>query len=124
MAINVIARRQHVQRIIARDPWAITAYRPGRTPDSSETSWEFTGTIKASGARGAPLEALPSVSLQGEGMIARYGWVLLAPYDTPVLKERDTITAVQTSSGNTRYFEVVYCGRYTEKLEVILDERQ
>jgi len=124
MAINVVARRQHTQRVINRDPWTVIAYRPGRTPDSVETSWEFTGTIRASGARGAPLEALPYAHMQGEGPIARYGWVLLAPYNTPVLKERDTITAVQTSSSITRHFEVVYCGQYAEKLEVILDERQ
>ena len=124
MPINVVARRQHMQRIIARDPWSVTAYSSGRTPDQSETSWEFTGTIRPSGARGAPMEALPVTHLQGEGPISRYGWVLLAPYDTPVLTERDKIIAVQSSSGITRHFDVVYCGRYAEKLEVILDERQ
>lgn len=124
MPINVVARRQHMQRVINRDPWTVTVYRTGRTPDQAETTWEFEGTIRSSGARGAPMEALPYTHLQGEGPIARYGWVLLAPYDTPVLAERDKITAVQSSSSITRYFDVVYCGQYAEKLEVILDERQ
>ena len=124
MAINVVARRQHVGRVIARDPWTVTAYRPGRTPDQAETSWEFTGTIRPSGARGAPLESLPVARLVGEGPASRYGWVLLAPYNTPVLGVRDKITAIQSSSSLTRHFDVIYCGRYAEKLEVILDERQ
>lgn len=118
-------RRRDVLKIINDDPWIVTIYRTGRTPDDAETSFSFVGRIQPVGARGAPREERPrATALQGELPVGYYGWALLAPYDTPKMLTRDTVKATQQSSGIVRTFRVAYSGQYAYKHEVIMDERE
>lgn len=121
--MNVSVRRVDVQNIIDDDPWDIVAHRRGRTPDDAEIEITCVGRIQPAGARGVP-RVERSATLTGEGPIARYGWVLLAPYDTTPFQVDDEITATQRSSSIVRYFRVAFSGRFSYKYEVVIDERQ
>ena len=121
--MNVTARRADVQYIIDDDPWDVVVFRRGRTPDDDEITFTCVGRIQPAGARGVP-RVDRSALLTGEGPIARYGWVLLAPYDTTPFVVQDEITATQRSSSIVRHFHVAYSGRYSYKYEVVIDERQ
>lgn len=121
--MNLIARRRDAQKIIDDDAWDIVVYRAGRTPDDDETTFTCVGRIQPAGARGVP-RVERSVSLGGEGTVGRYGWVLLAPYDTDAFLTQDEIVATQRSTSVVRYFTVAYSGRFSYKYEVIIDERQ
>jgi len=105
------------------DPWDVTIFREGRTPDDAEVSFSFVGRIIPLGswttARGMGLN-VP----KGEIPPGTYGWMLLAPYDVANMLTNDTVTAVQQFSGLTRYFRVGFCARYAYKYEVVLDERE
>jgi len=121
--MKLAMRRADTQKIIDNDPWDVTIYRDGITPDDAEITFSCVGSITASGARGAPRERA-AANMPGESPVGRYGWVLLAPWDTVVFKTRDTVVAVQQSTSISREFTVVYSGQYAYKHEVILDERQ
>jgi len=121
--MNLTVRRNDTQKIIDDDPWSVTVYREGLTPDNTETTFACTGKIVPAAARGASREQV-SAGLTGESSIGIYGWALLAPYDTTPFLTRDELVAVQQSTGVSRKFRVVYSQRYAYKYEVILDERQ
>jgi len=123
--VNLVVRKRNTLKIINDDPWDVVVYRAGRTPDDTEIKFELVGRIEPIGARGAPREERPrATALQGELPIGYYGWVLLAPYDTPKMLTRDEVTATQRSSENVRKFRVAYSGQYANKYEVIMDERE
>ena len=122
--MNLVVQRAQTQLIIDDDPWDITVIRAARTQDDAETTFTCVGSIKPSGARGAPSERLPSYMLPGMPPVGRYGWVLLAPWDTDEFKTRDSITAVQRSTSFTRLFNVIFSSKYAYKYEVIVDERE
>jgi len=123
--INQAVRKLNTLKIINDDPWDITVYRAGRTPDDTEITFTLVGRIDPVGARGAPREERPrATALQGELPIGYYGWVLLAPSTTQRILTRDKIVATQRSSENVRKFRVAYAGQYANKQEVIMDERE
>ena len=123
MTINIATRRRDVQYIINDDPWNITVYREGRTPDDAEVYFSFVGRIVPLGswttARGIGLN-VP----KGEIPPGTYGWLLLAPYNVEPMQTSDTINATQQSTGFSSIYRVGFSTRYAYKHEVILDERE
>jgi hypothetical protein len=122
MAQNVTVMRRDTLRIINEDPWSVTVYRHGRTPDDEETSWSFTGRLTPAVSRG--VLALNPVQMGGETGESRYGWVLLTEWDVPKIRGEDEIRATQVSSGYERSFTAFNGMQFAYKQEVIVDERQ
>lgn len=118
---DLVARRRDVQRQIDDDPWTVTVYRRGLTPDNAETTWTFTGRVTPFGIRGTTIERAAAV-LGGEAPVGRYAFVLLAPYNQPAMQARDEVVAVQGDI--TRNLHVVFATQYSYKHEAILDERE
>jgi len=117
-------RQRNLQRWIDKDPWTVTFYAKGRTPDDDETTFSATGRISPAGARWAPLQVLPSGVLQGEESVVRYGSVLVVPADTATIKRGMRVVATHDGSGMSNEYEVVFARQVPHKWEVILDERQ
>lgn len=122
MSQNLTVMRRDIKRIIDDDPWTVTVYRRGRTPDDAETAWSFTGRITPAVSRG--VLALNPTAMGGEHGESRYGWVLLTEYDVDKLRQGDEVRAVQASSSFERAFVVFYAAQYAYKQEIIIDERQ
>jgi len=119
---NLIVMRRDTVRVINEDPWTVTIYRKGRTPDDAETTWTFTGRITPAVSRGVlPLnpEYMP-----GEHGASRYGWVLLTEWDEALIKRGDEVRATQDSTSFERAFVAFHGMQYAYKQEVIVDERQ
>jgi len=112
---DLAARRRDTQRIIGDDPTTVTIYRRGATPDDAETTFEFTGRLQ-------PRRAMFAQGAMGvdrvEGPAGLFGWVLLAPHDTPVLLARDDAVI------GSQHYRVAYCAKYSYKLEAFLEEAQ
>ena len=122
MVQNLTVMRRDTKRIIDEDPWTVTVYREGRTPDDPETSWTFTGRLTPAVSRG--VLPLNPVSMPGEEGSSRYGWVLLTEWDVAKIREGDEVRATQTSTGFQRNFTASHGMQYAYKQEVIVDERQ
>jgi len=122
--INWAARRADTAQIISEDPWAVTVYRKGRTPDQTETTWSFTGRIQPVGGFGSRATEKRPAALAGELGIGEAMWGILAPWDTPELKTGDEVRATQAATAIERVFDTLYCSRYAYKIEVVCHERE
>ena len=123
MTLNWVSRRLDTDYIIADDPWTVTVYRRGASPDDDETSFTFTGRIQPVGARGTQ-RAQTSAQLAGEAPLGAYSWLLLSTYDTTKLLSGDEVRAIQKGTTVERVFVATFSAMYNYKQETVLDERQ
>ena len=122
--VNFVARRKDTDYVIAEDPWTITVYRKGRTPDQTATTWSFTGRIQPVGGFGSRATEKKPAALTGELGVGEALWGIMAPWDTPVLTRGDEVRATQNATAIDRVFDTLYCSRYAYKLEVVMHERE
>jgi len=123
MTVNWTVRRRDTIRYINEDPWDVTIYREGATPDDAEVTFTFVGRIAPLGAWQASRGYMTGAQ-RGEIPLGSYAWVGLAPYTAPTLLARDSFDAVQRETGITRRFRIAFSTRYAYKQEAVLDERQ
>ena len=115
-------RQRNLQRWIDADPWTVTFYAKGRTPDDDETSFSATGRVSLASIRETIYTA--SGALQGEDAVVRYISVLVVPSDTQTISEGMRVTATHDDSGMTNEYDVLFARHVPHKWEVGLNERQ
>ena len=116
------ARQRNLQRWIDADPWTVTFYAKGRTPDDAETTFTATGRVSLASIREFTYSS--SGPLQGEEYVARYLSVLVVPADTPTIRKGMRVTATHDASGMTNEYDVHFARQVPHKWEVGLNDRQ
>jgi len=116
------ARQRNLQRWIDIDPWTVTFYQKGRTPDDAETTFTVTGRVSPAMTRDD--QTAPGGAMRGENLVARYVSVLVVPADTQTITRGMRVTATHEDSGLTNEYTVLQARQSPHKWEVYLDERQ
>jgi len=115
-------RRRNLDKWISADPWTVTFYAAGRTPDADETSFSATGRVSPASSRDD--QSTPTGAMQGEVHVTRYLSILVVPWDTTAITKGMRVTATHDGSGLENEYTVLNARHVPHKWEVFLDERQ